>query len=323
MEIQRYAQRLLNPFRGVMQVIRYGPAEAVSMDGVHWDIYVANDTLLEGLQDDAQAQVSDIRYGRWSAEGGLKRGPLYPSEDFRRMEAMGARVYQSLQEDHGQVPFPLMDRLELWLLDEVGHPLALLDSALQAPDRPDMELPRWRAGRSAHAAFASMTDAGLENHVNPADRLDDYINRLAGPQPRARWYQRNSEGCGRCLDPDQASLIEAAAFPPLLIRQHGHDPIHGELLEQYLDWQAVWLLCLPGLPVATRRHLEARARLQAGLVEANFRLYPDIIDPALLNAARVEARLLGSRACSATGDEGDDDGSTFYIELSPAGGGYT
>lgn len=38
MQIECYAQRLLNPFRGTMQVVKYASAEAVSTDGVHWDI---------------------------------------------------------------------------------------------------------------------------------------------------------------------------------------------------------------------------------------------------------------------------------------------
>jgi hypothetical protein len=43
------SQRLLNPFRGVVNCIRYRSAEAVSAKGVKWDIYVSNDGLLNGL----------------------------------------------------------------------------------------------------------------------------------------------------------------------------------------------------------------------------------------------------------------------------------
>mgnify|MGYP001087937616 CR=1 FL=1 len=42
MVIECYAQRLLNPFRGAMLTIRYEAAEAVTLDGLRWDIYVAN-----------------------------------------------------------------------------------------------------------------------------------------------------------------------------------------------------------------------------------------------------------------------------------------
>lgn len=42
-----YAQRLLNPFRGVMKIIEHQGAEAVTTDGVQWDIYVRDTTLNE------------------------------------------------------------------------------------------------------------------------------------------------------------------------------------------------------------------------------------------------------------------------------------
>ena len=115
MQIECYAQRLLNPFRGVVHVIRYESAEAVTTDGIDWDIYVANDALLDGLgRAGKRAQISDIRYGHWSAEKGLKRGPLYPSDDFRRLEHMGAVVYEHLRRVHRDVPFQFHDQFELW-----------------------------------------------------------------------------------------------------------------------------------------------------------------------------------------------------------------
>jgi hypothetical protein len=36
--VECYAQRLLNPYRGVVHVLRYQSAEAVTTDGIHWDI---------------------------------------------------------------------------------------------------------------------------------------------------------------------------------------------------------------------------------------------------------------------------------------------
>lgn len=48
--IQCSSQRLLNPFRGVMNFITYESAEAVTTDGVHWDIHVIDSELLEGLE---------------------------------------------------------------------------------------------------------------------------------------------------------------------------------------------------------------------------------------------------------------------------------
>lgn len=73
-----YAQRLLNPFRGVMNIIEHEGAEAVTTDGLHWDIYVRDTTLVEDLADSHKVQTSDIRYGSWSQKQGLKRGRFIP-----------------------------------------------------------------------------------------------------------------------------------------------------------------------------------------------------------------------------------------------------
>jgi hypothetical protein len=85
-----YAQRLLNLFRGVTNIVRYQSAEAVTMDGVYWDIYVANDALRQRLDATHNIQISDIRKGSWSQSQGLKHGPVFPYDDFKRLENMGA-----------------------------------------------------------------------------------------------------------------------------------------------------------------------------------------------------------------------------------------
>jgi hypothetical protein len=72
-----------------MNVIEYEAAEAVTVDGIHWDIYVRNAELVKDLDKSSRVQTSDIRYGSWSVAQGLKRGPIQPSEDFLRMEMQG------------------------------------------------------------------------------------------------------------------------------------------------------------------------------------------------------------------------------------------
>lgn len=150
--IECYAQRLLNPYRGVVHTIRYESAEAVTTDGVEWDIYVANDALLEGLgRAGRRAQISDIHYGHWSAYSGLKRGALYPSADFRRPEEMGAVVYEYLLKAHRDVPFALRDHFELWLLDARHRPLALVHSVLTETDTetdPPLDIRKWSIDHS-------------------------------------------------------------------------------------------------------------------------------------------------------------------------------
>jgi len=178
MQIECYAQRLLNPFRGVVHTIRFQSAEAVTMDGLEWDIYVANDALLEGLgRAGKRAQISDIRYGHWSAEKGLKRGPLYPSDDFKRLEEMGAVVYEHLLKVHREVPFVFRDQFELWLLDCNDQPLALLHSVRthsETDTRPPLD---WRAGMAAQEHYQSEAIPDLAESAGVY--LTRHVNSLA------------------------------------------------------------------------------------------------------------------------------------------------
>lgn len=323
MGFEHFAQRLLNPFRGAMHTIRFQSAEAVTLDGVHWDIYVANDQLRHGLDNRRQAQISDIRYGSWSLEKGLKRGPLYPSDDFRRMEAMGATVYEHLTEVHGSIPFEFADRFELWLLDAGGMPLALLHSAI-AEQELDTNLPiDWRAGLAAHERFASDVMGALGGG-NAGEYLTRHVNARAGKSPTAQWFRREADGGGTGLRGVRldATLegrqLARGDFPLLGLAIAELDEAHRRLIEDFQAWQAVWLLVLPRLDAGTRRALEQKARSQCQLVESQYRLYPEILDERAIQAALVEAIL--RRSQQAASGKKDESLSPHYIELNPTGG---
>ncbi|MDP2110220.1 MAG: hypothetical protein Q8N48_12535 [Thiobacillus sp.] len=316
MRIECFAQRLLNPFRGVVHTIRFASAEAVTTDGIEWDIYVANDTLLDGLgRAGKRALISDIRYGHWSAEKGLKRGPLYPSDDFRRLEEMGAVVYEHLLRVHRDVPFRFRDPFELWLLDRNDQPLALLHS-VRADSETDTRPPLdWRAGMAAQEQFRS---AAIADPAEPAGvYLTRYVNSLASGV--AQWFRRSDDGDGLGLhtlkggDELRGRVLDAEAFPPLFIATAGMDAAHAQLVRDYHAWQAPWLLLLPNLKPAARSALEACACQQAELIEKHCRLYPAIIDRPALQAARVEAALLRSQPRM---DKQDEVMPMSYIELS-------
>ncbi len=316
MQIECFAQRLLNPFRGAVHTIRFASAEAVTTDGIEWDIYVANDTLLDGLgRAGKRALISDIRYGHWSAEKGLKRGPLYPSDDFRRLEEMGAVVYEHLLRVHRDVPFRFRDPFELWLLDRNDQPLALLHS-VRADSETDTRPPLdWRAGMAAQEQFRS---AAIADPAEPAGvYLTRYVNSLASGV--AQWFRRSDDGDGLGLhtikggDELRGRVLDAEAFPPLFIATAGMDAAHARLVRDYHAWQAPWLLLLPHLKPATRSALEACACQRAELIEKHCRLYPAIIDRPALQAARVEAALLRSQPRM---DKQDEVMPMFYIELS-------
>ncbi len=315
MQIECYAQRLLNPFRGVVHTIRYQSAEAVTTDGIEWDIYVANDALLDGLgRAGKRAQISDIRYGHWSAEKGLKRGPLFPSDDFKRLEDMGAVVYEHLLKAHRDVPFAFLDHFELWLLDRSDQPLALLHS-VRADSETDTKPPLdWRAGMAAQERFQSSAIAGLTESAGAY--LTRHVNSLASGV--VQWFRRSDDGAGLGLhtlkggEHLRGRVLDAEAFPPLFIATAGMDAAHMRLVHDYHAWQAPWMLLLPHLDTATRSALEASACQQAESIEKHYRLYPTVLDRPALQAARVEAALVRSQPRPANQD---DVLPMFYIEL--------
>ncbi len=318
-----YSQRMLNPFRGIVSCVRYKSADAVTADGKHWDIYVSNEALLDEMPEGYKPQVSDIRYGSWSEQQGLKRGPLLPSDDFLQLESLGTRVYEHLTGVYRDVPFPLLDVVELWLLDTAGRPLALLDSALDAGDIDAGQAPGWRPGLDCRRTFTSSV-AGqlLDPHYSQGDVTDylaAYINALAGPTPAAQVFRRNAGGSGSGLwginlpaGLEQREL-ENSAFPPQLLDRDRHDELHTRLVDDFIRWQAPWQLLLPGMDAAERGELELHARVQPLKVARQYRLYPDIIDRAVIDAARVEARL---RKTVQQRKPSEKIMSTFYIELS-------
>jgi hypothetical protein len=324
MRAECYSQRLLNPFRGSMNCIRYRSADAVTADGVHWDIYVSNEALLEGLPGQRKAQVSDIRFGSWSRARGLRRGPLFPSDDFLQLEAMGQRLYEILLETHGQVPFPFRDDYELWLLDRELHPLALLESALTEQDISRAPSLQWSPGLNSRKTFTSQAAAPLGiDRTRPgavADYLSAYINRLAGPQPVAQLFRREADGSGRglggCNLPDAIAgrRLERTVFPADLIDLQRHDELHGRLLQDFVCWQAPWHLVRHDLDSTARGEFERHASVQPLKVAHQYRLYPAIVDRRIIDAARVEARL---REAMPVTVEAEKIMSTFYIELNP------
>lgn len=312
-QIHTYAQRLLNPFRGVVNVIKYESAEAVTMDGVHWDIYVANDSLQAGLK--SRAQISDIRYGSWSLADGLKRGPIYPSEDFKRMEAQGHVVYRYLRAHHMDVPFAFADFFEKWLLDANMKPMALLHSVLTEEEaRAEMGSRvqvHWRAGYAAEELFRSAS-AGKRN---AAEMLNGWINRQTS---HVEWVARLPDGGG--LNLMDGRSMAAEEFPELFLAPEMHAQPHGQLIADYLDWQAPWLLLLDTLTPGTRVRLEVRARMRAAEMVKHHHLYPELADPAQLKAAQVEMALRNRRPEQE--EVSHTSMSPFYLELNPVSGEY-
>ncbi len=326
MSIRRYAQRLLNPFRGVMNIIEYESAEAVTIDGIHWDIYVRDADLVKELPNSSHIQTTEIRYGSWSAEKGLKRGSIYPSEDFTYLEHLGSMVFDELLEHHQNIPFPLQDHLELWLLDKQYQPLALLNSAV-AMDDIELDCPTdWRAGLECRNTFQSNIfddiDTGDFRTDSAGCYLTDYINSLRCDSHCAQWFLRDpnkpmATGLVGINIQDQLVNREISdqSFNKYMLNLHDHDEQHQQLIKDFLNWQAPWLLLLQDLSDADREHFEQQARQRALTLDKQFNLYPKVIDQTQINAARVEARF---RSHNQQQNQQEDFLHTEFIELHPS-----
>jgi hypothetical protein len=317
-----YAQRLLNPFRGVMNIIEYRGAEAVTTDGLKWDIYVRDTHLVADLADGHKVQTSDIRYGSWSKEHGLKRGAIYPSDDFKKLEHLGAIVYEYLLQHHQDIPFPFRDKHELWLLDALGLPLALLDSVIREEDIELDSRIDWRAGRECgkhfHSAAAEVLTRHQADERSTGEYLTEFINTQAGNSPRAQWFLRTANGsstglCGVNLPGEWVGRrLPAGDFPCFHIRDQGLDGQHRQLVEDFIAWQAPCLLLLHDLDRQSRARLEQQATKRALAVAKHYRLYPTVIDSDTLKATLVEALL---RANEPSSEDDAEAMATYYIEL--------
>ena len=326
MDFIKYSQRLLNPFRGSMNIIEYKGAEAVSLDGIHWDIYVRNRELIKDLRSERRIQTSDIRYGSWSLDKGLKRGAIYPSEDFKRMEKQGAKVYKFLLENHENVPFPFLDNYELWLLDKNSNPLTLIDSSLRERDMDDQPFLDWRAGQVCCQTFKSdayeIIKDNCNSDISAGHYLTNYINHLCDTPPQAQWFKRTIDNHGIGMKGHNISnkligreLLDSA-FNPFMINDSLHDNLHINLINEFIQWQSPWLLLLDTLSDSQRMIFEDKSRGRALVVDELHQLYPEIIDSSFINAARVEATL---RKNNARPEEKDAEVlSMEYLEMHPA-----
>ncbi len=238
------------------------------------------------------------------------------------MEALGQTVYEHLLEVHEQAPFPFRDTIELWLLDCERRPLVLLDSTLSLDDMNLDQPLRWTTGLNCRQSFTSSAAAalGIEDRQTAAvaDYLTAYINRLAGMTPSAQVFRRHADGRGEAVaavNLDSAlsnRTLDESDFPCALIDATHHDDVHRQLISDFIHWQAPWQLLLPCLDTGQRSEFEQSARVQPLKVARQYRLYPEIIDQDLIDAARVEARL---RATLPAQRKTEKVMSTFYIEL--------
>ena len=319
MLVRYYSQRMLSPYRGLMHVVETDGADAVTVDGVHWDLYVDNIELLQDAYRDGYQDVSvpDIKFGTWSRKNGLARAPLISTLNYDAIQLAGNTLLSAVQHLETSLPFPAGDDLELWLLDPEGLPLALLDSK-PVDSELDSSIPnKWIVGQRCRRQFqpGSATD-------NPdfcyAEWLESRINACAGELMASQWFIRNEVGAsatGGCnLKPEwEGRQLAHHCFPEMLVRSHWDDTVMSDLITDYINWLAPCLLQLPQLCETSRVRLERAAWSQAMQVEALHTMYPEVFDEGGLNAALVQARIM--RANVGAIQETEDSVPPYYIEL--------
>jgi hypothetical protein len=300
-----YAVRRLNPFEGVLQVVESGSARAYSADGRGWQVQVLSrrpDHTWRSASDAAPVEQF-FNFGLWDAASGLHRVRANPVMDIGAMQAAAERLVGHLRGIDARLPFALADRFERWLTDDDGQPVALLAATDQRGRLADIRVTRWQAVRAPDHGFIapSLLACGETDAQLHAGRLEAQVGHRGR---HVAWYERDPDGRGTRVHPGSSARpdgdpaagagaheLAAAAFPELGLTQDWDDPAARALTEDYLAWRAPRLLMLQHISRDRRAWLEGHACRQATELASGYRLFPDIVDRARVEAARVEARL--------------------------------
>lgn len=270
-----YSLRRLSPYQGTVQVVECPGFRAMTADGVRWRVQFLNQ------------RTRFSSYGIWRADG---HGNLIETERTRPIvQALLARP---------PLPFPLADRLELWLLDARDRmPLALLASTLAEREPPQAVALGWRAALGGDDEFCapSLSRDGETSHIPHRSVLDRCVQRAAGSRPQAQWFRRLADGAGEGLDAPARGegvtprRLERECFPELLLREMWESERETALVRDYHDWHAASLLTHTDLSRATREALErAACRHSMKLFRVRY-LLPETVNAELLRVAMVEA----------------------------------
>ena len=282
-----YAIRRLNPFIGVSRIVQLGNTRAISNDATNWQI---------------QMRFSESNTGEFRTVSQWTRNQpiVSPAKLPTNLPTNQTRVLESLVEllpacaTSGD--FRLADRFEFWALDQSQLPLALIASSVETPSLTSIQKTAWYASPASDIGFPSRA-----LNDNPADHHPRYYAEIFEKQvnrhfARRRWIHRQDDGSGSLLCNAFTATSDrrhwsASAFPPYGVRDDWEDRVTRTLYEEWVNWTAPVLLTLDTIDPDERQHLEKQAVQRAMLVEQLHDLYPKIIQPSLINRARVEARL--------------------------------
>ncbi|MEW8523096.1 MAG: hypothetical protein AB2552_08590 [Candidatus Thiodiazotropha endolucinida] len=297
-KISAFSIRRLNPFNGVLQVFSTENARALSGNGVVWEIQVLSDTP-QGLWANMPFNGKEFYiFGRWTVGSGLQQVPVNPLFNVRDMIASAEQLITALSPVIDDLPFPMADIYEQWLLDEQSlAPVALLTSCRNAGEMSRCDSAKWIAAERGDFSFISArllereqpNDDGYNPRVH-ASILEALVRHRGGQHHRRAWFKHNPDGTYSQCNEGPPKLL-SWTFPELPVTEDWEDEEARRLVADYIAWRAPQLLQLHGLSPAIRERLERIAVTQAEAVERLWRLYPEIHNKDLLNSARVEAKI--------------------------------
>ena len=282
---RRYAVRRTNPFLGVLQVIETPDGRGLSTNGVVWEIEIkVNQPAGWGSLNQDNYQTIYYRIGLWSEEEGLVKGPLAPHMTMDLVTEQSGSLIEHIRDNLQQLPFKLIDQCELWLFDaDNEYPLALLDSMIPGDAKPSPEARYWQASLGAHGLPG-------QHRFDRSNELEIRVKKRAGFNLNKYWVQRQQDGSG--ITEIGNRVIPVDDFPVFLLRQDWPEAEVRMLVQDFIDWTAPALLTLQHLQQRERAALETSLMKQAVSIEYHWHLYPEIIDQASVDAARVKNQLL-------------------------------
>lgn len=293
-----YSVRRLSPFQGTVQAVEVPGARALTTDGRTWQVQVLAEAMARHVA--GKSTWVYFLYGRWRSRRGLTRVPIDPTADPGRSASSIDALIASL-EALPPLPFPPGDNLELWLLDaEAQMPLALIASAKGTAAPPVPQQTIWQPACHGDTSFVARSVPHSTAARGPSadrDRLRRLVSQSAGSMPRAQWFLRDAEGCGvglgglRVATDLRGRRLHAGHFPESLVREDWPDETSSNLMREFHNWQAPWLLTLSGLRPSTRERLEAEASCRPLAVFQIRHLLPEIRNQGRIRATLVEAML--------------------------------
>ena len=285
--IKAYSQRLMPPYSGQMQIVESDRARALTLDSDTWEIqflHSLNNSL--DSNDDKQdvkryfrvamIKDSDIHQKTLASLQGQNKSNDHNNED------IDERILELLHYlADAQLPFPAKDIFEYWLLDGKDQsPLALIYSCTEEDQKKTFpERAEWTALPAAVMPI-DRSEQEISDEYAPINyQIERLVAERAGFYAKAQWFTRQDR--------------QDDFFPPLLLRQDWEESSSAELCQRYLQRQSPRLLMLHGLNQQQRAELEIYAGKHALEVGRFYKLYPEIVNQALMDSIRVEARLRG------------------------------